>query len=148
VVGTTRRGLFAAGGAGLLLAGCGADAEPPPSDAELLGAVLAYETALVRAYAGVPGRVGSQLGARAAALATRLGAAGAGAAAAPDGDEPLDLERGCMAAAVAAIGVLRDAGARDLAAGAMIASAQHAAILLDRAGRDPLETPFPDGRAT
>jgi len=139
--------LLAAGGA-VLLAGCGADAEPPPPDAELLGAVLAYERALASAYERVPGRVGRELGARADALATRLAAAGARPAAPPDGDEPLGLERGCMAATLTAIGLLRDASARDLAADAMTASAQHAAILLDRAGRDPLETPFPDGRAT
>jgi hypothetical protein len=52
-----------------------------------------------------------------------------------------------MTAALTAIGFLRSPAARDLAADAMTASAQHAALLLDRAGRDPLETPFPDGRA-
>jgi hypothetical protein len=147
VTGTiTRRGLLAAGGAGLLAtAGCGADAEPPPSDASLLGAVLRYERALVRAYEDVPGRLGRELGARAAGLESRLRQAGATTSPLATG-EPLELERGCMTATLTAIGFVRSTAARDLAADVMTTSAQHAAILLERLGRDPLETPFPDGR--
>ena len=147
--------MFAAAGgagAGVLLAGCGADAEPPPSDAALLGDVLVFERALVRAYARVPGRLGRELGARAADLEERLRAAGAGTREdlAPPGGDPLEaaltLERRCMGATLAAIGLTRTAARRDVAADAMTTSAQHAALLLGRLGRDPLETPFPDGR--
>ena len=143
----TRRGLVAAG-AGVLLAGCGADAEPPPPDDELLGAVAAFERSLVRAYARVPGRLGRVLGERAAELERRLGRPGADVTP-PQGDPleaALTLERRCMGACVAAIGDVREPTHRALAADAMTASAEHAAILLERLGRDPLESPFPDGR--
>jgi hypothetical protein len=147
----TRRGLFAAGGAGILIAGCGADAEPPPSDAALLGGILVFERALVRAYARVPARLGRELGTRAAGLESRLRAAGASSREdLPADGNPLEaalaLERRCMGATLAAIGSAREPAHRDLAAEVMTAAAQHAAILLDRLGRDPLETPFPDGR--
>jgi hypothetical protein len=150
---TTRRGLLAAGaGAGLLAAaGCGPPDDPPP-DAELLRAPLEAELALVEAYERVGGRLGRELGARAAEHVERLRAAGAAPAdgAAVPAGEPLEaalaLERRGMAAYVTAVGDVRDAGRRVLVAELLTAGAQHASLLLDRLGRDPLPSAFPDGR--
>jgi hypothetical protein len=150
---TTRRGLFAAGAGAAVLAGCVPKEEPTPSAAEALGAVVALQRGLVGAYERMPGRYGGELGARTADLADRLERAGArasGPVAPPDGD-PLEaalaLERRALGAAVAATGALSDAASLGLAADAVTSSAQHAAILLGRLGRDPLEMPFPDGSA-
>ena len=148
----TRRGLVAAG-AGVLLAGCGADDEPVAPDARLLAPVLAAEAALVEAYERVPGRLGRALAARASAHAERLRAAGAApgpAGAATAGGDPLEaalaLQRRSMAACVAAVGVVSEPARRALVADVLTGGAEHAAILLTRLGRDPLPTAFPDGR--
>ena len=148
----TRRALVAAG-AGVLLAGCGAEAEPVPPDAELLGAVLAAERALAGAYALLEGRTGGVLAARARSHAARLEQAGADPAPAPasPAGEPLEaalaLQRRSMAACVSAVGVVRSPAGRTLAADVLTAGAQHAAILLTRLGRDPVPTAFPRGQA-
>jgi hypothetical protein len=147
----TRRRALAAAGAGLLLGGCGAPAEPPP-DAELLGPPLAAELGLVDAYERLGGSLGDALAAQARRHVARLRAAGAAprpAAAARSGDPEeaaLALAQGAMAAHVHAVGLLRSGARRTLAAELLTADAQHAAILLGRLGRDPIATAFPDGR--
>ena len=132
----TRRGLVAAG-AGVLLAGCGADAEPTPPDAELLGAVAALEHALVRAYERVPGELGRDLGAAREALAAGCGTPAP--ASEPPGGDPLEaaltLERRCLGAALAAIADSAQPAHRGLAA-----DADHR---LRRARRDPPRAPRP-----
>ena len=146
----TRRALVAAG-AGVLLVGCGADAEPRPADAELLGAVLALERALVARLRAVPGALGRDLGAarerrsrRACAtpaLRRRMPfAPGSGVEAALSWSAAAWAPRSPRSGSCARPAIVT------LTADAMKASAQHAAILLDRLGRDPLETAFPDGR--
>jgi len=148
---STRRGLVAAG-AGVLVAGCGAP-EPIAPDAELLAGVLAWERALVKAYGRIPGRAGHELAARArdhAAWLVRSGSRSAAEPARAAGD-PLEaalaLQRRSMRACVTAVGLVREPASRALVAEILTAGAQHAAILLGRLGRDPLETAFPDGRA-
>jgi hypothetical protein len=150
---SSRRGLLAAG-AGLLLAGCGAEATPaPPPDAALLAAPLALELGLAAAYGRLGGDLGRRLEARAREHVARLRAAGAAAAepvAPAEGDAAeaaLALERRAMGAYVAAVGAVRTPARRLLAADLLTAAAQHAALLLRRLGRDPLVTAFPDGRA-
>ena len=148
---TTRRGLAAAAGAGVLAAGCGAPEAIPP-DAELLGAVLALERALVGAYARVEGRAGRELAARARDHAARLERAGASAASEPPAaaDDPLAaalaLQRRSIGACLTAVGLVRAPAARALVAEVMSAGAQHAVVLRTQLGRDPLPTAFPDGR--
>jgi hypothetical protein len=150
----TRRGLLAVGaGTGAALVGCGAP-EDPPADAELLGAALALEQALVAAYRRVPGRLGRELTTQAQRRAARLEQAGAASREGPstgEGDEPLAaalaLQRRAMAAYVAATGDLRTPARRVLAAELLTAGAQHAAVLTRRLGGDPLAAAFPDGRA-
>ncbi len=80
--------------------------------------MLALERALVRAYDTVPGRLGRELGARASALEARLRDAGARRRATSHrGGDPVEaalaLERRCMGATLAAIGLVRTADHRD-----------------------------------
>jgi hypothetical protein len=146
----TRRGLLAAG-AGSLLAGCGPPEEPPP-DPELLGAALSPELGLQDAYGRVGGRLGRVLADRAGDHARRLRAAGAAAAraASPGDGDPLEaalaLQRRAMAAYVTAVADVREPAHRALCAELLTAGAQHASLVLERLGRDPLPTAFPDGR--
>jgi hypothetical protein len=149
VVSATRRGLLAAAGAGALLAaGCGAPDEPPP-DAELLGPLVPLQLALADAYERLGGWPAEHLAPRARANAERLrelGAresGGAGSAAA----DPLALERRVMAACLEAVGVLRADELRVAAAELLMQAAEGESVLLARAGRDPLPSAFPDGRA-
>ena len=149
----TRRGLLvASAGAAVAVAGCGSTEKAPPPEPQLLGAIAAPLRALPAVYEQVPGTVGGELGQRVADLLVRLERAGARESdpiEAPGGD-PLEaalaLEQRALAAAVTATGELRADAASALAAQAVIATAQHAAILRGRLGRDPLEVPFPDGR--
>jgi hypothetical protein len=154
----TRRALVAAG-AGALLAGCGRSEPEPEAEADALRRVLAIELALVEAYARVPGRIGSEHGAQervhVARLRREIRAAGGGAAehapaALPDGpplEAALTLERRALAAYVDAIGYVPDAGRRAAIAELLTGDAEHAAVLLERLGRDPLARAFADGRA-
>ena len=150
MVGTTRRGLLAAGAvAGL--AGCGAPEGPPP-DAELLGSSLAAALALAEAYERAGGKLGRALAAREREHAERLRAAGAAAgakgpeAAGPPLEAALALEQAALRAHVRAVGLVRALPSRTLVAELMADDARHVTVLRSRLGRDPVATAFPDGR--
>ena len=150
MVSATRRGLFAAAGAGALLAaGCGAPEEPPP-DAELLGALVPLELALADAYERAGGWPAEQLAPRArdnAQLLRELGARESGGGVEIAAADPLALERRVMRVCLDAIGVLRDDALRVVAAELLTHAAEGESVMLARAGGDPLATAFPDGRA-
>jgi hypothetical protein len=136
----------------LVVAGCGAEEEPPlPSDADLLAPSLAVALALAATYERAGGALGRELAASEREHARRLRAAGAreGAPApeAPDGpplEAALALEQAALRAHVHAIGLVR--GPRALAAELIAGDAAHVARLRGALGLDVLTTAFPDGR--
>ena len=148
---STRRGLLLAG-AGLAVAGCGAQEQARPPDGELLGPSLAAALALASVYERAGGRLGRELAEREREHAERLRAAGArdGAEApeAPGGaslEAALALEQAAMRAHVHAVGLVRGPHRR-LAAELLADDARHLAAVRARLGQDPLPTAFPDGR--
>jgi len=149
----SRRGLLGAGAAaGLALAGCGVSDDEPPPDAELLAPSLAAALALVDAYERIGGRLGRELGAREREHVQRLRAVGVSKAEAPAEllsgpllQQALALEQTAMRAHVRAVGLVRGAPNRALAAELLADDARHESELRSRMGHEPLPSAFPDG---
>jgi hypothetical protein len=149
VVGTRRRFLGAAGAlvGGVLLGGCGADeaGKEPPTDAEVLDALLRRELA---AGAAVIGVAGSELIARQDAMHARRLAAGAGAgpldppAAAQDVATALARKQEAVFAYVEALPRLVNPELRVLVMQIAASEAEHLAALRLATGEEPVPDPF------
>jgi hypothetical protein len=134
----SRRALLA-GGAVLVLGGCGEDEEPPASDAVL--AALAAERAFGAAASGSP-RIAERSRERSQQLAAALSEAGGRPHDAPapsdGGGDPIQLGRAALTAHIAALPELDRRLGADLVTGA----AADVAVLGDARGRHAVD-PFP-----